>query len=266
MQIRLFNQDFVLRWWLVVITLAAFCLLIKLSLWQWQRAEEKLQHLTQIQNWQQQGAPAFTEFSRYSEADLDGAPLTGTAHWLAPVVWLVDNQIWRGKAGYDVVIPVQVTMDETAMPMPSDEVLLVNLGWVAAPDSRLQLPEVEIPARIELQGVLRTKLGAFRLGNNLEDTGSWPMRVQTIDVPSLASTLSKPLTNNERNKASGNQSSAAFNTMFNGVFYQQQSPFLYHYQPVVMPPEKHRAYALQWLLLAIAVVMVAMAASYQKEV
>jgi len=254
MQIRLFNQDFVLRWWLVAITLAAFCLLIKLSLWQWQRAEEKLQHLTQIQNWQQQGAPAFTEFSRYSEADLDGAPLTGTAHWLAPVVWLVDNQIWQGKAGYDVVIPVHVSADHTAIPSTSDKVLLVNLGWVAAPDSRQQLPAVEIPARIELQGVLRTKLGAFRLGNNLEDSGSWPMRVQTIDVPSLASTLAKPLSNNESNN------------VFNGVFYQQQSPFLYHYQPVVLPPEKHRAYALQWLLLAIAVVTVALAASYQKEV
>jgi surfeit locus 1 family protein len=71
------------------------------------------------------------------------------------------------------------------------------------------------------------------------------MRVQTIDVPSLATTVSQPL--------------------FHGVFYQEKSPFQYHYQAVVLPPEKHRAYALQWLLLAIAVVMVAMAASYQKE-
>ena len=246
MQIRLFNQDFVLRWWLVVVTLAAFCLLIKLSLWQWQRAEEKLQHLLQIDNWQQQGAPAFSEFSRFTLAELDGAPLTGTGHWLAPAIWLVDNQIWQGKAGYDVLIPVQVSVNNSAIPSTSDEVLLVNLGWVAAPESRQQLPVVDIPDRIELQGVLRTKLGAFRLGQNLEDNGTWPMRVQTIDVSSLASTIAQPL--------------------FNGVFYQQQSPFLYHYQAVVLPPEKHRAYALQWLLLAIAVMMVAMAASYQKEV
>lgn len=265
MQIRLFNQDFVLRWWLVVITLAAFCLLIKLSLWQWHRAEEKLQHLTQIQNWQQQGAPAVTELSRYSEADLDGAPLTGTAQWLAPAVWLVDNQIWQGKAGYDVVIPVQVSTGD-AIPATATEILLVNLGWVAAPQSRQQLPIIDIPPQIELQGVLRTHLGAFRLGHNLEDYGVWPMRVQTIDVPSLASTLAAQLSNNESHQTSGTASPPSLNTVFNGVFYQQQSPFLYHYQPVVMPPEKHRAYALQWLLLAIAVVIVALAASYQKEV
>ncbi|MBU2180099.1 MAG: SURF1 family protein [Gammaproteobacteria bacterium] len=245
MQIRLFNQDFVLRWWLIVVTLAAFCLLIKLSLWQWQRGEEKQQHLTQIQNWQQLGAPSFVELSRYTEAALDGAPLSGTANWQSPIVWLVDNQIWQGKAGYDVLIPVRVLTEPTMRSEPSTQLLLVNLGWVAALDSRQQLPQIKIPTQIDLQGVLRTKLGAFRLGNNLEETGTWPMRVQTIDVPSLATTVSQPL--------------------FHGVFYQEKSPFRYHYQAVVLPPEKHRAYALQWLLLAIAVVMVAMAASYQKE-
>lgn len=245
MQIRLFNQDFVLRWWLIVITVAAFGLLIKLSLWQWQRAEEKQQHLDQINSWQQQGAPVFNDLPNASEADLDGAPLTGNARWLAPAIWLVDNQIWQGKAGYDVVIPVRVITEHSSIAAPSAPVLLVNLGWVAAPQSRQQLPAITIPPQFELEGVLRTKLGAFRLGDNLENSGAWPMRVQTVDIPSLASTLGQPL--------------------FNGLFYQQKSPFLYHYQPVVLPPEKHRAYALQWLLLAIAVVMVAMAASYQKE-
>lgn len=245
MQIRLLNQDFVLRWWLIVITVAAFGLLIKLSLWQWHRGEEKQQHLDQINSWQQQGAPAFNQLANYTEADLDGAPLTGTARWLAPAIWLVDNQIWQGKAGYDVVVPVQVTTDQSSPVAPSAQILLVNLGWVAAPQSRQQLPTIDIQSQFDLQGVLRTKPGAFRLGDNLENTGAWPMRVQTVDIPSLASTLGQPL--------------------FNGVFYQQKSPFLYHYQPVVLPPEKHRAYAVQWLLLAIAVVMVAMAASYQKE-
>lgn len=246
MQIRLFNQDFVLRWWLVIITLAAFGLLIKLSLWQWQRAEEKLQHLTQLNRWQQQGAPEFHQLSRFTDAELDGAPLTGAANWIAPFIWLVDNQIWQGQAGYDVVVPMHIQAQSGNMTDQADKVLLVNLGWVAAPATRAELPEVNVPAQLQLQGLLRTQLGAFRLGQNLEDHGRWPMRVQTIDIASFASTFPQPL--------------------FNGVFYQQQSPFLYHYQPVVLPPEKHRAYALQWLLLAIAVVMVAMAASYQKEV
>lgn len=239
MKVRLFNQDFVWHWWLVLVTLAAFLLLIKLSWWQWQRAAEKAQQLQQIAAWQQQGAPSWTELSTRSGAELDGAPLTGTAIWQAPAVWLVDNQISQGKAGYDVVIPVQV-MDDHHL---TSGLLLVNLGWVAAPSSRNFLPEVTVPAQFRLQGVLRTRPAAFRLGDNEENQQRWPMRVQTIDPASLGRTIGQPL--------------------FDGVFYQQNSPFLYHYQPVVLPPEKHRGYAVQWLLLALAVMMVALAASYQ---
>ncbi len=238
MQIRIFKQDFVVRWWLLLITVAAFLLLIKLSGWQWQRAEQKQQQLQQIELWQQRGAPDWQTLLRYPLAELDGAPLQAQARWLAPAVWLVDNQLWQGRPGYDVLIPVQLT--------PNTPALLVNLGWVAAPESRQQLPPVQIPAQLQLSGLLRTKLGAFRLGDNLEAVGKWPMRVQTIDPPSLAQSVDFPL--------------------FQGVFYQQQTPFLHHYQPVVLPPAKHRAYALQWLLLAVAVLIVAAAASVRKEV
>ena len=36
------------------------------------------------------------------------------------------------------------------------------------------------------------------------------------------------------------------------------------YEPVVMPPEKHVAYAVQWFLLALASLVVYGFASYQK--
>lgn len=237
MQIRLFNQIFMLRWWLVLITLAAFLLLIKLAWWQWQRSAEKEAQLQQIHSWQQQGALLWFDAMQHPAADLDGAPLKGVAHWLAPVVWLIDNQIWQGKAGYDVLVPVQLNHNTP--------VLLVNLGWVAAPQGRDQLPDIQIPAEFALSGVLRTRLNAFRLGQNLEETEQWPMRLQTVEPESLANQIGQPL--------------------YNGVFYQQHTPFVHHYQAVVLPPEKHRAYAVQWLLLAIAVLIVAMAASYQKD-
>jgi len=237
MQIRVFKQEFVLRWWLVVITLAAFAVLIKLSFWQWQRATAKEMQLSQLAAWQQQGTPKWAQLIQFPMAEIDGAPLQGHATWVAPAIWLVDNQILQGKAGYDVVVPMQLS-EETPL-------LLVNLGWVAAPSSRDQLPQVSIPATIELNGILRTHPGSFRLGDNLEQRGQWPMRVQTIETMTLQSSIPQPL--------------------FDAVFYQQQTPFVHHYQPVVLSPEKHRGYALQWLLLALAVVIVAMAASCQKE-
>jgi len=237
MQIRLFNQIFILRWWLVLITLAAFLLLIKLAWWQWQRSAEKETQLQQIYSWQQQGPLSWPDAYQKSSEDIDGAPLRGVAHWLAPFVWLIDNQIWQGKAGYDVLVPVQLSHNTP--------VLLVNLGWVAAPAERSKLPQISVPAEFVLDGVLRTKLAGLRLGQNLEDQGEWPMRLQTVEPQTLEAQLGQPL--------------------FSGVFYQQQTPFIHHYKAVVLPPEKHRAYAVQWLLLAIAVVIVAMAASYQRD-
>lgn len=237
MQIRLFNQIFILRWWLVLITLAAFLLLIKLAWWQWQRSAEKESQLQQIYSWQQQGPLSWSDAYQKSSIEIDGAPLQGVAHWLAPFVWLIDNQIWQGKAGYDVLVPMQLSHNTP--------VLLVNLGWVAAPAERSQLPQISVPAEIVLDGVLRTKVASLRLGQNLEDNGQWPMRLQTVEPQTLEAQLGQPL--------------------FNGVFYQQQTPFIHHYKAVVLPPEKHRAYAVQWLLLAVAVLIVAMAASYQKD-
>lgn len=216
------------HWLLAVFTLAAFALLIKLSYWQWQRAEQKQTQLDQLHTAEQQGPVQWTNLTSVPAEQQDGLMLQGKAVWLKPAVWLLDNQLIQGKAGYDVVIPVLVSNQGPAV--------LVNLGWVAAPPSRDQLPELNIPESFELMALLRTELKGFRLGQNLENTGLWPQRMQQVEPAELSQVLGQELAP--------------------VLLYQQQSPYLYHYKAVVMPPEKHRAYALQWLLLAVAVVVI----------
>jgi len=231
-------QHWRLRQWLFLLfTLAAFILLCKLALWQWHRADEKQHLLTQQATWQQQGTVPWRQLPVVSVERLDGIRLSGHARWLQPAVWLLDNQVWQGQPGYDVVIPVLVDEQPPA--------LLVNLGWLAAPASRQQLPTLQIPAEFELLGLLRTNLGGVLLGVNLEQNGQWPVRMQQILPTELSAALGQKL--------------------YNGVFYQRQSPYQFHYQPVVLPPEKHRAYAVQWALLALAVLVVA-AARWRKEI
>ncbi|MBU0913296.1 MAG: SURF1 family protein [Gammaproteobacteria bacterium] len=216
------------HWLLAVFTLAAFALLIKLSYWQWQRAEQKQTQLDQLHTAEQQGPVQWRDLASIPADQQDGLMLQGKAVWLKPAVWLLDNQLIQGKAGYDVVIPVLVSNQGPAV--------LVNLGWVQAPPSRDVLPELSIPESFELMALLRTELKGFRLGQNLEDTGLWPQRMQQVEPAELSQVLGQEL--------------------YAGLLYQQQSPYLYHYKAVVMPPEKHRAYALQWLLLAVAVVVI----------
>ncbi len=223
------------QYFAVLITVAAFLLLSKLAWWQWQRAEEKNQQLQQIARWQQQDGLPVAQLQATNLSALDGAPLQGQVRWLSPYIWLLDNQIVNGRVGYDVVVPVQA----------QDLVFLLNLGWTAGRAERADLPEVVIPEVFELQGVLRTEPRPFLLGQNIESAAGYPQRIQAVLPQQLA-------------EASGLK-------LLDAVFYQQQSDFVPHYQPVILPPEKHRAYALQWALLAVAVVFVALAVRYQRS-
>ncbi|MCS4308390.1 cytochrome oxidase assembly protein ShyY1 [Rheinheimera pacifica] len=237
MRVKLANQIFALNTLWVILTLTAFAILINLSWWQLSRAAEKTGQLARLAQLQADGAVTPAQLTQLAAADIDGVPLKGQANWLAPYIWLLDNQIVNGRVGYDVIVPVQAA----GMARP----LLVNLGWLAGADSRETLPQFDMASEVELDGLLRTKVdGLMLLGQNAEDHGQWPMRIQQIDYAELA-------------QQSGLE-------LYPAVLYQQQaSNFIPHYQPVVLSPEKHRGYALQWFLLAVAVVGVALAASHQ---
>ncbi|MBV2130905.1 SURF1 family protein [Arsukibacterium indicum] len=233
MRVKLFGRYFGIHKVWLLITVTAFIILSKLGYWQLQRAEEKAMQLSQLQQLQQQGALNWQQLAVLTAAEADGVLFAGDGQWLQPYVWLLDNQIVEGKVGYDVIIPVQS--------MEKSRPLLVNLGWVPAGDNRAVLPELVIPEQLQLQGLIRSKVGGFRLGPNTEGTG-WPQRIQQPELEQMANQL--PV------------GAYAF------LLYQQgASPFLPHYQAVVMPPEKHHGYAFQWFMLAIAVVAVALAAA-----
>ncbi|MEE2002213.1 SURF1 family protein [Alkalimonas sp. MEB108] len=221
-----------------LITLTVFAVLIKLGWWQLSRASEKASQLQQLASWQAEGPLNWQQLRQLPLPDVDLVQFADEGRWLAPMVWLQDNKMVQGRIGYDVIIPVQFNRFEPPV--------LVNLGWVEAPPNRTELPELTIPEHLPIRGVVRTSFGSFRLGQNLEEGDNWPMRIQQVELDSVNPYLPEPA--------------------LAAVIYQMEaSPFLPHYQPVVMPPEKHRGYAIQWFLLAVAVLGVALAASLRKE-
>lgn len=238
MTIIAFNRYWVIRWHWTLISLFAAGLLMSLSLWQLSRATEKKQTLVRIAQGQAAGALNTEQLLKLDATHVDGVQVRFAARWVAPMIWLLDNQLVNGRIGYDVVIAVEE--------VSSGPALLINLGWVAATNERDQLPAVHIPAELMVDGIFRTRTKGLLLGTNLEDKAEWPMRMQQLDAASLAPYVKELITSG-------------------AVFQQQQSPFLIHYQPVILPPERHNAYAVQWALLALAVIVVALAASSTKE-
>lgn len=237
MRIKLLQQIFAFNALWVCLTLTAFAILINLSWWQLNRADEKTHQLERLAQLQSNGALQPVQLDQLLPVEIDGAPLQGDARWLSPYVWLLDNQIVNGRVGYDVIVAVQAA----GLQQP----LLVNLGWLAASERRDILPTLSIPQQIKLDGLLRTKTdGLLLLGQNAEVTGQWPIRIQQVNYTDLA----------------GHSGLSLFPAL---LYQQQETEFIPHYQPVVLAPQKHRGYALQWFLLAVAVVGVALAASHQ---
>ena len=284
MKISAYGHCWVLRWPWVLAVLAVAAVPAGLSAWQWQRGEDKLATLARIAQWEREGAVGLARLAeladgagraaagatsraidaastvvpdagatndsataRAGRAVVDGVQLDFEARWLAPMVWLVDNRIVDRQPGYDVVIAVEDLADVRAAGSSgaAPRAALVNLGWIAAEGGRDALPVPAIPAQLRVQGIFRTDVTGLLLGANVEDHGHWPMRIQQADPAQLAAWLAVPLAP--------------------GLIQQQQgSPFHIHYRPVVLPPERHRGYALQWGLIALAVIGVALAASARR--
>ena len=87
----------------------------------------------------------------------------------------LDNKVRRGRAGYEVVTPLQLA--------GSDRHVLVDRGWIAAPASRASLPEVRTPLNeIEIDGI-----ALDRLPHALEAGAAPPGKVrQNLDVAAFA--------------------------------------------------------------------------------
>lgn len=149
---------------LVVMLLVAICLgMAWLQLW---RAETR-----GVKFEREQAALASTPISlspqqRQHEQLLDRAA-QARGRWLPAKTLYLDNKIHRGRAGYQVLTPLQLS--------GSEAVVLVNRGWIAAPRLRSELPAVTSPpGEIEVSGVTRSfETRVFELQETLPQGAIW---------------------------------------------------------------------------------------------
>jgi len=207
------------------------CLL--LANWQHDRAKQKRQRLDSIQQLQTMGSIEWHELTKLpknlNKTGLN-VQLSGTLN--NKQFWLLDNRVYQHQVGFDVLAMFT--------PKNSEDKLIVNLGWIKATQSRDELPDVKLPTHpITLQVQLKQgDLAGFYLQKQQVNNSQWPKQVQYIDLQIM-------------------QIESHIN-MVNFMAYSSEANFSLqpHYTPVVMPPSKHLAYALQWLLLAIAALVI----------
>ncbi|WP_392344333.1 SURF1 family protein [Pseudoalteromonas prydzensis] len=246
MQLILWRKQKLSSIFIVCVVIVVVLVCLRLGYWQLQRAEAKTQQLAHIASVQAQGVMQWPQVqalpSDWNKTGIQ-ATLTGTID--SNHYWLLDNQVYQGQVGYDVLTLFKPTTSKTP--------LLTNLGWVKAPTSREQLPAIALPNHpitINVQ-LKQGKLSGFTLDNtakNQPENDRWPKRVQTIDLQLFTQ--------------------QAKQAMVDFIGYRQGAGDelgIPHYQAVVMSPQKHYGYAVQWLLIALACVVVAIFASKRRN-
>jgi surfeit locus 1 family protein len=242
LSVKLFSKKWVFspHRWLTVLVILLLPILLSLAYWQWQRGVFKQSMLDAF-------AVSQTTLPFVGQASLPLPPYQSIrvqGHFKPAYQFFLDNQMHDGKAGFQVLIPFEL---ET-----SKEWLLVNLGWLQRNAKRVLLPEFPAVSTEEMILTGRTYLPSqnyLLLGTHLEEITPNKMIIQTLDFQRLSEFLQHDLVPL--------------------VLLQDPDtnlPFVRDWQPPqTMPPAKHYGYALQWLLLAITLVILYFVFCTRKE-
>ncbi len=213
---------------MVIFTMLVFSSLIKLGFWQIERALEKEQRQERIQALSQRDALSLAQVKALEglQDGINDLPIKLTGTFDAEKVFLLDNQPDKGRLGYRVY---QIIVS-------NGDTILVNLGWVQGSIDRNVLPEITpVTGQHTISGHIREiEVGIQLQAQNLTDA-TWPLRVQQIELDKFSALINKKL-------------------LPFVVYLDTKETLGYkkNWQPIVMPPEKHRGYAFQWFSLALA--------------
>ncbi|TAM99457.1 MAG: SURF1 family protein [Rhodanobacteraceae bacterium] len=218
----------------VLLTLFGIAVFCVLGVWQLRRAAYKETVLARFQH--AANAPLVDLASAIADRQPDAYPHVKVDGMLDGArVYLLDDQMRAGRLGVMVFVPFA--------PEGSSRELLVNLGFLArmGPDST-SLPDLPpIPDHaVTLTGIYAPPpLPGLKLGGNpLVREKTWPKLVTWIDTRQIAADLHAGV--------------------YPHVLLLDPDPhsaYIRSWTANVMPPERHRAYALQWFSFAVAAIV-----------
>ena len=228
---------------LLTLTVVAACL--SLSWWQWQRAGEKRAWLAD-QTAKAQAAPVSLD-QALGRDDRQHLPVRvrGTVDNDHPV--LLDNRTYQGVAGYYLLSPLHAD---------DGRWVLVNRGWLPRGADRARLPEVApISGPVTVTGqVYEPDTRALVLKNTPLAEHQWPLRVQKVDFAAIGRRLGVEL--------------APFEIRVPPEQSLGDAPVLPRpWQDITaaISPERHQAYALQWLGLGLAALIMYLVARFRRR-
>lgn len=214
-----------LDWKSLVFTVILLPVLLSLGFWQLERADEKRAIQAQYAAWQHSEPLLLANanaVAHYRPVQLEG-------HFDPQRYFLLDNRTRQGKVGFEVIGLFQSTAGDW---------FAVNRGWVLGNPDRSQLPGVDVPAGdLRIAGHAYWPEAGWQLGS-ISAKEQWPKVTQSMmpaDLQALAGEMLAPY--------------------LVRLAPESDAALLADWQPVNVVPEKHTGYAVQWFLMAIALLV-----------
>ena len=238
-------RKFKFEWRITLLVLFLLPLLIGLGFWQLHRADHNRALVAQAER-QRKEAPIFlTELLQKTSSDREK---NKTDAWhLKQVklrgrrlsnVFLLENQIYAERNGYYVF---------GVMQLESAGLVLVNRGWIAAPALRSELPTVPPVVLGDEVGEVYVS-PAWAEHSPLFAEKGWPKRVGRINLAGAENELHLSLMPVVVRLREGSPSALATQWTIVNIL-----------------PEKNMAYAIQWFVMAFALLLCYVFYSYRIE-
>lgn len=219
------------NWKLALLALVFIAVFTRLGIWQLSRASEKKLLLKSYAE-RTQHAPLSAADTHNQNSDLRFYRVKLDGHFDNEHTLLLDNKISHGKIGYEIYTPF--IADGIAQP------ILVDRGFIAIMHSRKELPQIPtIKGKITITGIFNVPPKYVSLGQMSDSpTNTWPLRIEYVNLSELAHFL--------------NHSLYPYLLL---IHPSHPAAHDMQWQVVMMSPEKHMGYAVQWFALALTLLI-----------
>lgn len=236
LSVTLFRYRFTTNWLMFLLALAGFTFFLKLGFWQLQRAAEKQTLLNTYHNRQKSAATNWESEDilpkNYSRINVSG--------FFYPQQLFLDNQHYQHQFGYNAL---------SALALSNGYLVIIDRGWIAGDPSRVRFPKVTAPTqKVKLSGTVYWPTKQWILGPIIEKKSNTLYLLERFDNNILSQVLQKKV----------------YPFI---IRLDAESPYGFrrHWEVVSMPPQRHKAYALQWFVMASLVIILFIALNLKKK-
>lgn len=226
---RIARYEFSPPLWALPVFAAVLALLLALGVWQVRRGGDKAAIIAERVAASKKPPVALLANGHIATGDAAaGRRVEVSGEYLPDRQLLLDNQVWKGEAGYEVWTPLRTS---------GGQLVMVDRGWVALGKDRRHPPNPAAPAGMQkVVGFWRHwPQPGIRLGQEVCPEGQWPRTVVYPEYPQVACNYDE--------------------TLLDGLLLldpHAKGGFPRDWEYLGLPPMRHYGYAVQWFALAIA--------------